>query len=173
MTKRSVASLVMGTLHNPFGFMQPFQMNLKLCFRDISRLKLQWDEPVPKQIKEKVLEAVSCFFYMDKIKFHRKALFKEAVKTTFKVYWDGSKSAIGVCVIVKSVLKNGKVIKRLLQNKSKINSDGENTAPRSELTACLVSTRVYNIIKSKLKIFLDSYIAAGILLIFHSIYHIV
>ena len=133
----------MGTLHDPLGFMLPFQMNLKLMYRDISRLKLQWDEPVPKQIKERVLEAVSCFLgKMEKLEFHRKALFKEAVKTTFKIYWHGSQFAIGVCAIVKSVMKNGKVIYRLLQNKSKINSDGENTAPNSEFTPCLVSTRV-------------------------------
>ena len=41
MTKRSVASLVIGSLHDPLGFMQPFQSNLKLHFRDICRLKLQ------------------------------------------------------------------------------------------------------------------------------------
>ena len=134
--------------------MQPFQMNLKLQFRDICRLKLQWDEPVPAPMKEKILEAVSMFlpqFGMEKIKFQWKALFKEAEKTIFKIYWDGSKSGIGVCVIVKSVMKNGKVIYRLLQNKSKINSDGENTAPRSELTSCLVSTGVYSIMKTELK----------------------
>ena len=80
----------MGFLNDPLGFMQPFQMNLKLQFRDICRLKLQWDEPVQAPMKEQILEAVSSFLYMDKIKFHRKALFKEAVKTTFKIYWDGS-----------------------------------------------------------------------------------
>jgi hypothetical protein len=98
-----------------------------------------------------VIEALGLIIHLDNIQFSRKSIFMEAKK--FKAYFDGSKQCIGVSVIVKNTLPNGEVIFRLLCNKSKICSESINTAPRSELTAALVSTQVYTLVKEELSEF--------------------
>ena len=150
LTKRSVACILMGTLRDPLQLLAPYINNLKLIYRNICRLKIDWDQTVPEKIQERIVEVLSFFFEMDKIQFTRKAVFMDAAKIKFKVYFDGSKQCIGVSAVVKNVLPNGKVIYRLLCNKSKICGEDINTAPRSELTACLVITRVYILIKEEL-----------------------
>jgi hypothetical protein len=130
----------MGTLHDPPQIVAPYINNLKLIYRDIGRLQIELDQKIPEKIQERVIEALGLIIHLDKIQFTRKSIFMEAKEIKFKVYFDGSKQCIGVSVIVKNTLPNGEVIYRLLCNKSKICSESINTAPRSELTACLVST---------------------------------
>ena len=84
-------------------------------------------------------------------------VFLEAKNVTFKIYFDRSKSGIGVSVVVKSVLPNDEKIFRLLCNKSKLVQDDVNTAPRSELCVCLVSSRIYCLIKEQLQTFLEQF----------------
>ena len=60
-------------------------------------------------------------------------------------------------MVVRSTLPNKKVIYRLLCNKSKLVADDVTTAPRSELTACLVSSRVSSLIKEELGTFLAEF----------------
>ena len=157
LTKRSVASILMSTIHDPLGFFLPYLNNLKLIYRDICRQGLKWDQSIDDNMKSRVMEALELFIGIEKIQFHRKAIFPESKKITFKVYFDGSLSAIGVSVICLSELPNGKKIYRLLLNKGKILGNDVNTAPRSELCACLISSRVYTLIMEELKDFLASF----------------
>ena len=58
-------------------------------------------------------------------------------------------------MVVKSTLPNDKVINRLLCNRSPLDGEDVNTAPRFELCACLISTRVYCLITEQLQTFLE------------------
>ena len=49
LTKRTVASILMGTIHDLLGMVLPFINNLKFIYRDICRENTEWD----KQISEK------------------------------------------------------------------------------------------------------------------------
>ena len=104
-----------------------------------------------------MIEALNFFINIENVQFHRKAIFPEANKVTFKIYFDGSLQAIGVSVVCLSELPNGQKIYRLLCNKGKILGNYVNTAPRSELCACLISTRVYTLIMEQLKDFLENF----------------
>ena len=74
-----------------------------------------------------------------------------------KKIFDGSKDIVGISVVLRSTLPNKKVIYRFLCNKTKLVADDVTTAPRSELTACLVSSRVYSLIKEELRTFLAEF----------------
>ena len=50
MTRYSVSSILMGTLHDPLQLMAPFINNLKLVYIDICRLKIPWDEKIPEDM---------------------------------------------------------------------------------------------------------------------------
>ena len=113
LTRRNLASILMGTVYDPLQIFAPYQNNLKFVYRDLTR-KLhmqnaspQWDVPVDKEIQERVLHALSFFFLVEQIQFPRKVLFMDAVQIKIKIYFDGSKSAVGVCVIIQNILPNG------------------------------------------------------------------
>ena len=103
------------------------------------------------------MEALSFIVGIEKVQFNRKAIFSESNKITFKIFFDGSLQAIGVSVVCLNELQNGQKIYRLLCNKGKILGNDINTAPRSELCACLISTRVYTLITEQLKDFLKTF----------------
>ena len=73
------------------------------------------------------------------------------------IHLDGSKSGVGISVVVKSVLPNDEEIFRLLCNKCKLVGDDVKTAPRSELYACRISTKIYCLIKEQLQTFLEQF----------------
>ena len=103
----------------------------------------RWDAPVPQEIHDRVIKSLSYFFEMENIQIQRKALFAESTHIKFKIFFDGSKQAVGVSVLVQNILPNGEAVTRLLCNKAKLCSDSINTAPRSELTACLSENTTY------------------------------
>ena len=59
--------------------------------------------------------------------------------------------------MVRNTLTNDKVINRLLLYKRRLVGEDDNTAPRSELCACLISPRVYNLITEQLQTFLKEF----------------
>ena len=116
------------------------------------RAKINW---ASEKMKSRVLEALSHFVEIEKVQFERKAIFSEAKKLTFKFYFDGSLQGIGVSVVCSNELPDGQKVYRLLCNKAKILGNDVNTAPRSELCAFLVNTRLYILIMKQLKQFLS------------------
>ena len=94
---------------------------------------------------------------MENIQIQRKALFAESTHIKFKLFFDGSKQAVGVSVLVQNILPNNEAVTRLLCNKAKLCSDSINTAPRSEITACVISTRVKILICEQLAEFLSQF----------------
>ena len=130
LTKRTVASVLMSTVHDPLGVCLPFVGNLKFIYRDICRENTEWDKQISEKMKSRVLEALSHFVEIEKVQFERKAIFSEAKRLTFKFYFHGSLQGIGVSVICANELPNGQTVYRLLCNKAKILGSDMNTAPR-------------------------------------------
>ena len=95
---------------------------------------------------------------LEKIKFPRQVLFMNADRIHIWIYFDGSKQAVGPSVIIQNFLPDGTVVSRLLCNKSRLcTAQTGSTAPRAELTACLISSRVYSLIKDQLREFLEQF----------------
>ena len=104
LTKRSVASILMWTNHDPLGIVLPYVNNLKFIYRDICRQGTEWDKPISENMKLKVMEALTHFVDIENVQFYRKAIFPEAKKLTFILYFDGSLQAIWVSVVCLSEL---------------------------------------------------------------------
>ena len=126
LTRRNLATILMGTLYDPLQIFPPYQKNVNLIYRDLTR-KLhmknagpQWDEPFDSDIKERVLHDLSFFFLIEEIQFPRKILYMNAASIKIKILFHGSKPCIGVCVVIQNTLPNGQVIIRFLCNKSRL-----------------------------------------------------
>ena len=159
ITKRNLASIVMGTLYDPLGLGQPYVNNLKGIFREVCRLEdIGWKDVVPKNIQEKTVEALEYFLTLNRILFPRRAIYLESKIIEFCLFFDGSPTEhCAVSIIVRNIFHNGTEICRLLLAKAKLGGVDVMTAPRAELLACLMSTRLYILIKEYLQTFLALY----------------
>ena len=155
ITKKHLASIVMGTLYDPLGLGQPFVNNLKTLFREVCRLDLDWKDEIPHETKQKLIEALEFFLTLNQVMFPRQAMFITAKLIEFALFFDGSPTEhCGVSVIVRNVFGDGTELCRLLLTKAKLVGSDILTAPRAELMACLMSTRLYILIKEYLSSFL-------------------
>lgn len=157
LTKRAVASIVMGVCHDPLGIVQPYINNFKFVYRKLVGQQLDWNDEVGDDIKEEMKTAITMMFNVDKMKFPRRVAFIEAVAIEVLVFFDGSLSGVGVSTVIKNIFKDKPPILRLLKNKSRVTSQDCNTAPRAELLAALIATRVYDILKYELREFIEEY----------------
>ena len=157
VTRRALAAITMGTLHDPLYLMGPFLTNLKVLYRKVIQLDLGWDEKVPKDIEEELLSFLRPFLKMDKVLFPRRVAFFEAAIIEILLFFDGSNTAMGVSIFIKNIFKCGKVIVRLLKNKVKLVPNDANTTPRSELLSCLICMRICTLLQSDLKTFFECY----------------
>ena len=148
VTKRSIAGVCMSSLHDPLGLMAPYNLNLK-------DLKLDWDQPTPKEIEDELFTFLCPFLKMEEVLFARRVCFIEADKVVVMVYFDGSNTALGVSIYVMNIFSDGQIIVRLLKNKIKLIPMDANTTPRAELLACLICMRLLETIESDLKYFFE------------------
>ena len=58
VTKRHVASMVMGTMFDSLQIFYPYRTNLKLIYRDVCRMSLEWDTFVGEEITKKIIESL-------------------------------------------------------------------------------------------------------------------
>ena len=49
LTKRSLASILIGSLHYPLQIMAPYVNNIKLIYRDVCRMQTVWYQEVTKK----------------------------------------------------------------------------------------------------------------------------
>ena len=159
LTKRSLASLVMGCLYDPLGMGITYNNNIKAIYREATRrANLDWEDPIPEDLQGKLTVALSFFLELNTVLFPRRAVYMEAKLIEFLVFFDGSSNDfVGASVLVRNVFENGEEICRILINKSKLVGNSILTAPRAEMMACLISSRLYCLVMESLQTFLGLY----------------
>ena len=157
LTKKAIASVVMGCTHDPLGLADPYKNNFKFLFQRISGQNLDWKDEVDDDVKKEMKKALTTFLNMGDFKVPRQCVYGDAQEIDFIFYFDGSLSGCGVSTVVKNVFADKEPILRVLKNKSKITGADCKTAPRSELMACLLASRVYDVLNVELKEFLDEF----------------
>ena len=150
VTKRNVASLLASVCHDPFEFGAPYANNLKLIYRRICRLGLQWDDKISPDLMAKLIKTCSFFFKLSHIKFERKALLNETKCLISMFYLDGSDTNNGVSIICRNILPNGEEVNCLLQKKVRINSSDITTTPRSELAGAHLCSIMYSLLLNQM-----------------------
>ena len=157
ITRRNLASLLMGTCHDPLGVIDPYANNLKIIYRRVCRTQPvpNWDIKLQKDEEDAIIKACSYFFLLENVLFERRAIFSDAAEIVFLFYLDGSSTDLnGVSIIVKNTFPNNDVISRCLRNKSHINGGDVTTTPRAELQAAHLCSRLYALLQDQLREFL-------------------
>ena len=84
LTKKAVASVVMGCCHDPLGLADPFKNNFKQIFKNIAGKQLDWKDEVNEDVKTDMKKALTTFLKMGDLKFPRQAVFGDADEIHFQ-----------------------------------------------------------------------------------------
>lgn len=94
VTKRLFSSLL-ARIYDPMGFVLPYVVHLRLFLRKLWTQGLDWDEPVPDELREEALTSIRDAHLVNKVRLKRNVLPVDGREATLLIYCDASKHAIG------------------------------------------------------------------------------
>ncbi|KAH9390442.1 hypothetical protein TYRP_023020 [Tyrophagus putrescentiae] len=114
ITKRLFSSLL-ARIYDPLGLVSPYIIQLRLFLRKVWQLGLDWDDPLPDDLREEALIALRDTKLINTVSLQRNVLPLNGQASKLFVYCDASKLALGA---VAYSLVDGKT--RLLISKSRL-----------------------------------------------------
>ncbi|GFU42579.1 integrase catalytic domain-containing protein [Trichonephila clavipes] len=152
ITKRSLLSIA-NHIFDPIGFTAPVTLKSKLILQEIWKLKLKWDENLPKDILNQVKKWLEQLPILASIKIPRCLnLSSNGMKRlTLHVFCDASKKAYAACVFLRVEYEENVFVK-LIQAKARVAPLKDISIPRLELLACVLGTRLVASVKNDLNL---------------------
>ena len=85
---------------DPMGLVVGFMVKFKLQMREITKLELDWDQPLPEELQQEWRRLVTEAVHTEEVKFPRAIVHPNRVGNCELVgYWDGSDGAYGGMVL--------------------------------------------------------------------------
>ena len=172
VTKRIVLSTT-NSIYDPIGLLCAFISKMKILLRVIwtTEPKIEWDDELPDEIKEKWIVIMKELKQVSKIKFRRSLKPSDAIgDPELVIFSDGSKQAYGAVAYIRWNTKRGYEC-RLLAAKSKIAPLKVRDIVRIELCGATIGSRLRKFIENEMKTsfrkchhFVDSNIVKGMIL---------
>ena len=151
LTRRIVLEQVM-SIFDPLGLLCPFTLIAKLCLRETWEKKLDWDDPLPPDLREKWMRFFGCLFQIEDLKFDRSLRPPNSVgKPWLIIFSDGSDLAYGAAAYIRWQLANGDVWCRLIMAKCKIAPMTKLTTPQMELNGAVISKRMRKVLEKEMR----------------------
>ncbi|GFV85277.1 uncharacterized protein TNCV_929071 [Trichonephila clavipes] len=152
ITKRSLLSIA-NHIFDPIGFTAPVTLKPKLILQEIWKLKLKWDENLPKDILNQVKKWLEQLPILASIKIPRCLnLSSNGIKRlTLHVFCDASKKAYAACVFLRVEYEENVFVK-LIQAKARVAPLKDISIPRLELLSCTIGTRLAASVKNDLNL---------------------
>ncbi|XP_037942526.1 uncharacterized protein LOC119675399 [Teleopsis dalmanni] len=137
ITKRVVSS-DLARLFDPLGLLAP--------------LKLSWDEPLPTDLRITWSTFRKNLSTLENLQVPRHIFRGEVPSSTqLHIFADASEKAFGAAAYVRAILKDGRIIVRLLCAKSRVAPLKKQTLPRLELSAAVLAAELSVRVKSDLQ----------------------
>ncbi|XP_076624584.1 uncharacterized protein LOC143343501 [Colletes latitarsis] len=150
ITKRTTLSQI-ASLFDPLGLLGPIIAHAKIIMQALWQLKLDWDESVPTDIHTAWTQYCQELTLLRDISFCRQVTAKNYESVELHGFCDASERAYGACIYLRSTMKNGKTIARLLCSKSRIAPLKTITLPRLELCAAELLAKLYKAVITALR----------------------
>ena len=157
VTRRSVLSQV-SSMYDPLGLTSCVQIRGRLLFQELTRLKLPWDDVIPRPILCKWQSWVHSLTHLENIKFDRCLIPKDFVGgvSELVLFSDASKYAYGALAYIRTINRHGNIHVKLLIGKARLVPLKGLTIPRAELCGALIAARLNSVIKDQLDVDLVS-----------------
>ncbi|XP_060605456.1 uncharacterized protein LOC132757974 [Ruditapes philippinarum] len=152
LTRRGMLSMI-SSVYDPLGFLAPFMLQAKNILKDMCRLGLGWDDPVPEKVVErwclwlKDVEKLSDFNVTRCLK---PSHFKEIKTASLHHFSDASETGYGIVTYLRMVDSKDRMHCSFVIGKSRVSPLKQVTIPRLELTAATVAVRTDKMLKSEI-----------------------
>lgn len=137
-TKREVLA-VTHQVFDPIGFVSPLMVWPKLLLKELWRLNIGWDEPLPEALNLQFKKWAGQLHRLGELEIPR--CVGLAGKNQIHVFADASKDAYAACVFIRTA-EADEIKVQLIRAKSRLAPKGSATIPRLELLACTIAARL-------------------------------
>ena len=152
ITKRKILSIV-NSIYDPLGLLTPFTVKAKIILRTLwaRSPKLDWDDPVPEELRKNWREILKQINQIKYISFHRSITPEDKIGSpSLVLFSDASNEAYGTVAYTRWKVPNGYEC-RLIATKCRIAPLKINDIVRLELCGAVVSKRLRCYIEKELK----------------------
>ncbi|XP_050521267.1 uncharacterized protein LOC126894359 [Daktulosphaira vitifoliae] len=152
ITKHSILSHI-ASIYDPLGLLGPIIVQGKFIMQNLWQQQLEWDEPVPVNIKNDWEAYVKKLGYINKIIIPRKIIGEQKI-VEYQVHGfsDSSIRAYGAALYLRTTNEHGQHTVRLICAKSKVAPIKTVSLPRLELCAALLLARLAQKVVKNLQI---------------------
>ena len=138
VTRRIMLSNI-ATMYDPLRLITPIALRGKISFQEATRLKLDWDAPVPEDLPTRWRAWLMSLQSLDSLHFPRCVIPHAVADDVSELHFfcDASECAYGACAYIRTISVTGQVHVALLASKGRLAPIKPVGIPRLELTACL------------------------------------
>ena len=141
-TKRGILSLV-ASIFDPLGIVTPAVLEVKLIIQSLWKLKVKWDDHIPKDILQCYQQWLNELHHIKEISISRWFILDVGKKSDIElhIYSDASNLAYGAVAYFKCITSNKSIF---VLSKSRLSPIKEKTrtTPRLELQAAVTAVRL-------------------------------
>ncbi|XP_066595949.1 uncharacterized protein [Prorops nasuta] len=157
VTKRIILSEV-AKIYDPIGLLGPITFMAKVIVQECWKSKVHWDETLSLALREKWSVFARQLSLLSELTVKRYLLADSAREIQIHGFCDASKLGYGACLYIRSIGEGGHIITRLICSRSRVASLKEISIPRMELNGALTLVRLYEEIRSLMKIRIEKII---------------
>ncbi|XP_072175534.1 uncharacterized protein [Diadema setosum] len=150
-TRRGILSTVC-SIYDPNGLASPVTLRGKQILQSLCRLKLDWDSPIPDDIRpqrEKWRMEISELENFQLPRCYKPPTFGSVKHAEFH-FSDASQNGYGQCTYLRLVDENDDVSCSLVIAKSRVTPLKQQTIPRLELAAAVISAKMSAFLRNEL-----------------------
>ncbi|KAJ8909967.1 hypothetical protein NQ315_005974 [Exocentrus adspersus] len=127
----------------------------KILMQKLWQSNTKWDEIIPDRLKDEWLRFYKELIYLRDINIPRHVTSSDRTFVELHGFGDASEQAYGACVYLRTKLKNGHFISRLLCAKSRVAPLKKLSLPRLELSSAVLLARLTDKVKNAINIKID------------------
>ncbi|XP_064650013.1 uncharacterized protein LOC135501700 [Lineus longissimus] len=153
-TKRVVLSFI-ARLFDPFGFLSPYIMYLKILLQEIWLLKLDWDDNVPAPLHDRFKRWVQGLTEVQQWRIPRRyglSLWSNLTGVEVHGFGDASEQGYGAVVYLRIPCSDGSYEVSLVTSRARVTPVKKVSLPRLELLGALLCARVVSFVLKALKL---------------------
>jgi hypothetical protein len=157
ITKRALLKLI-AKIFDSLGFLSPFTIRLKAMFHILCCDKIDWDEELHGESRERFNSFVSDLQHLSNVRI-RRCYFDVGSKPTniqLHGFSDASQQAFVAVVYLRSTYEDGRVAVKFVASKTKVAPTKKQSIPLLELLGALILARLVATIKESLSLPLDT-----------------
>jgi ribonuclease HI len=145
LTRRGILSVV-SSVFDPFGFVAAFILQAKRILQDLSRMKLDWDEPILERFQDRWQSWPQDLPKLEELEIDRcfKPNDEEVVSSQLHHFADAFEEGYGAVTYLRIENKPEEVKYSFAMGKSRLAPIKSVTIPRMELSAAVTAVKLLN-----------------------------